>query len=116
MVSNAHMVAAKGRFIAIVSTTVETNKPLSEVNAGIGLLGPIMERFDSVSDILSPLGDGTRDKCFISSSYDATRYFMQYFIMYLELFNMNYLYVVTLKLPLKMCLAYMKELRVNNLT
>jgi len=75
VVSNAHMVAAKGRYIAIVSTTVETQRPQNEINPGLALLGSILERFDSVSDLRAPIGDGTRDKCFISCSYDATSHF-----------------------------------------
>ena len=44
------MVAARGMFIAIVSTTVETANPIAELNPGINLLGPIVERcaFDSL--------------------------------------------------------------------
>merc|ERR1719453_1955457 len=75
MVSSAHMVSARGKFIAIVSTTVETKNPLQELNPGISLLGSILERFDKVSDLLAPNEDGTRDKCYISSSYDATSHF-----------------------------------------
>jgi Rab GDP dissociation inhibitor len=115
VVSSSHMVAARGMYIAIVSTTVETSNPIAELNAGINLLGPIVERwaqkmcyacydyqymcswmhvvilllltnsffwldawclrFDSVSDLRSPVADGTGDKCFISCSYDATSHF-----------------------------------------
>ena len=38
------MVAARGRYIAIVSTTVETSSPLNEVAPGISLLGKVLER------------------------------------------------------------------------
>lgn len=75
MVSNAHMVAAPGKYIAIVSTTVETSRPLAEIEPGIALLGAIIERFDSVSDLYEPVSDGARDRCFISKSYDATSHF-----------------------------------------
>jgi Rab GDP dissociation inhibitor len=75
VVSSSHLVASKGMFIAIVSTTVETNNPIAELNPGLALLGNIAERFDSVSDLLAPLSDGTGDKCFISKSYDATSHF-----------------------------------------
>jgi len=75
MVSYAHMVASAGKYIAIVSTTVETNSPLKEIEPGIQLLGNILERFDEVSDLLDPLSDGLKDRCFISKSYDATSHF-----------------------------------------
>lgn len=75
MVSAAHSVAAPGKFIAIVSTTVETADPSREIQPGIALLGRILQRFDSVSDLHEPLTDGLADSCFISKSYDATSHF-----------------------------------------
>lgn len=72
-VSSAHSVCARGMYIAIVSTTVETSNPIAELNPGIALLKDIVERFDSVNDLLAPVNDGTGDKCYISKSYDATR-------------------------------------------
>lgn len=75
MVSNAHLVAGKGKYIAIVSTTVETARPFQEIAPAINLLGNVLERFEGVYDLLAPVGDGTRDKCFISRSYDATSHF-----------------------------------------
>lgn len=44
MVSFAHNVAAPGKYIAIASTTVETNNPIAELDAGFKLLGNILER------------------------------------------------------------------------
>jgi Rab GDP dissociation inhibitor len=44
MVSFAHAVASAGKYIAIVSTTVETANPLQEIAPGLALLGDIMER------------------------------------------------------------------------
>lgn len=75
VVSNAHQVAAPGKFIAIVSTTVETSNPAAEVGPGIALLGRILERFDSVTELFEPIGDGREDNCFISRSYDASSHF-----------------------------------------
>jgi Rab GDP dissociation inhibitor len=46
MVSFAHNVAAAGRYIAIVSTTVETSNPIAELEAGFKILGTIMERLE----------------------------------------------------------------------
>lgn len=75
VVSYAHMVASQGKYIAIVSTQAETSDPVGEVAAGIALLGPIMERFDNVSDIREPVGPGAADSCYMSKSYDATSHF-----------------------------------------
>lgn len=43
-VSYTHFVASKPYFIAIVSTTVETEKPEREIQVGLDLLGPISEK------------------------------------------------------------------------
>ena len=74
-VSFAHNVAAKGKYLAIVSTEVETDNPLDEVKVAMNLLEPVMEQFVSVDDLYEPLEDGTKDKVFISKSYDATSHF-----------------------------------------
>ena len=44
MVSFAHNVASNGKYIAIVSTTVETTNPINELAPGFNLLGKIIER------------------------------------------------------------------------
>lgn len=75
MVSFAHNVAAKGYFIAIVSTTVETSHPEGELKPGLDLLGDIKEKFVSVNDVFVPVDDGEKSKVFISTSYDATTHF-----------------------------------------
>mmetsp|Transcript_42788 Transcript_42788/g.114903 ORF Transcript_42788/g.114903 Transcript_42788/m.114903 type:complete len:466 (+) Transcript_42788:295-1692(+) len=62
--------------LAMVSTKVEGHQnPVAEVDAGIELLGPILHRFDSVSDTFGPVGDGLDNKCFISKSYDESSHF-----------------------------------------
>ena len=68
-----HAVCAKGIYIAIASTTVETADPLAELAPAIDLLGDVLERFDEVSDTYEPIADGKEDPCYISTSYDATR-------------------------------------------
>ena len=44
MVSFAHCVASPGKYIAIVSTTVETADPIAEIAPGLALVGEVMER------------------------------------------------------------------------
>jgi len=75
-VSSTHQVCPKGFWIAIVSTIVETSDPLAEVKVGLDLLGPIEEKFVSTADLYAPTDDGTKDKIFISKSYDATSHFL----------------------------------------
>lgn len=74
-VSHAHMAAPAGKFIATVSTTVETDDPEKECAPGIALLGNVLERFVMVTDTYAPLADGKANQIFISSSFDATSHF-----------------------------------------
>ena len=73
--ANAHMVSAKGVYIAIVSTTMEGSEPDKEVTPGLALLGHIMQRFTMVATTYEPVSDGNADKCYISSSFDASSHF-----------------------------------------
>ena len=58
-----------------VSTTVETSNPAQELIPGLRILGQILQRFDSVVDLVEPIGDGTADRCFISKTFDGTSHF-----------------------------------------
>ena len=75
MVSAAHAVCAKGLYVAIVSTTVETKNPVEELQPGLDLLGDILEQFTSVSDLFVPIHNGLKNRLFITESYDATSHF-----------------------------------------
>lgn len=74
-VSFAHSVSAKDHYIAIVSTLVETENPEKECAPGLALLGPIAEKFLSISDMYEPVEDGRSTGLYISRSYDATSHF-----------------------------------------
>merc|ERR1711936_629581 len=75
MVSYTHQVASKGWFIAMVSTTVETDNPEAECQPGLALLGPVKQKFIQISDVFEANDDGTSSQLFISKSYDATSHF-----------------------------------------
>jgi Rab GDP dissociation inhibitor len=51
MVSSDHAICSKGIYVAIVSTTMETSNPESEIQPALALLGPILDMFVSVSVI-----------------------------------------------------------------
>jgi len=74
-VSSAHNVCAKNFYLAIVSTIIETDNPEKEIEPGLNRLGPIHDKFISISSIEEPIADGTKDQVFISRSYDATSHF-----------------------------------------
>ncbi|XP_054715900.1 rab GDP dissociation inhibitor beta-like [Uloborus diversus] len=75
LVSYTHQVAAKGWFVAMVSTTVESDNPEQEIKPGLDLLGPIKQKFVWVSDVFKPKDYGEASQIFISESYDATSHF-----------------------------------------
>jgi Rab GDP dissociation inhibitor len=58
--SYAHNVAASNRWVAFVSTTVESSNPEAELAPGLALLGHIDAKFVSVVDVHEPLTDGSR--------------------------------------------------------
>merc|ERR1712168_1401623 len=74
-VSSAHFVCAKGYYLALVATKVETDNPEEELEVGLNLLQPIKDKFVSVSDIWEPMEDGTESKIFISKSFDETTHY-----------------------------------------
>lgn len=75
VVSSNHSVCINGKYIAIVSATVETSNPEAEIKPALDLLGKIEEKFVYVSDNLEPTTDGTSDGIFVSKSYDAESHF-----------------------------------------
>jgi Rab GDP dissociation inhibitor len=75
MVSSTHNVCAKDVYVAIVSTVVETDKPELEIAAAINLLGPIYDKFVSITPLYTPTSTGQADNIFITRSYDATSHF-----------------------------------------
>jgi len=75
VVSAAHCVVPKGKWLALVSTQVETEKPEQELDAGIKLLGKCDETFYMIRDLFEPSADGTKDQVFISKSFDPATHF-----------------------------------------
>ncbi|CAO1613868.1 unnamed protein product [Sympodiomycopsis kandeliae] len=67
-----HSVLPKDMYLAMVSTIVESDKPELELRPGLDLLGPIHEKFVSVSSVYEPSISGTDEKIFITKSPDAT--------------------------------------------
>lgn len=61
MVSFDHAVCSKGLYIAMISTTVETDNPELEIRPAVEALGDILEMFVQISDTYVPLGDGKGD-------------------------------------------------------
>lgn len=75
MVSWAHQIAAKDKYVCIVSTVVETSNAEKEIEPALNLLGPILQKFVQISEMRVPVADGTKDGVFVSASYDPCSHF-----------------------------------------
>jgi len=75
VLSGGNQVCPKGKFIAIVGTTVETENPEKELEAGLKILEPIEKKFISITDSFEPINDPKKDGIYITKSYDATSHF-----------------------------------------
>jgi Rab GDP dissociation inhibitor len=75
VLGNSHQVTAKGKYVGIVSTTVESSNPAAEVEPGVALLAPLITKFDNITETFVPVEDGSKSKVFITASYDASSHF-----------------------------------------
>lgn len=73
--SSGHNVCPPGYFLAQISTIVETANPEQEISPAVSLLGPILEKFVSISNLYEPLVDGRIDGIFVSKSLDSSTHF-----------------------------------------
>ena len=74
MVSAVHSISKKDFYVAIVSTTVETNNPMEEIKGALELCGKIKEKFVRITERYVPTAK-SNDGLFISESFDATSHF-----------------------------------------
>ena len=63
--STTHAVCSKGLFIAMISTTVETDKPELEIRPALDLLGDVLEMFVRTDSIYVNTDDGKKDNVII---------------------------------------------------
>ena len=70
-----HCVCKKGYFLAIISTIAETDKPETEIEVAMDIVGPILEKFDKVSEIYQPIDTTFKGNVFITSSFDPQSHF-----------------------------------------
>lgn len=75
MVSWAHCIAAKDKYVAIISTVVETQDPEAEIEPARRLLGEVLESFTDVSEIRVPKPSETDTGVYITATYDPTSHF-----------------------------------------
>ena len=70
-----HCVCKKCYFLAIISTIAETDKPETEIEVAMDIVGPILEKFDKVSEIYQPIDTTFKGNVFITSSFDPQSHF-----------------------------------------
>lgn len=75
ILSSQHKVVPKGKYLAIVSTRAETKEPEKEVEPALELLGKMVCKFHNRVPYYEPVSDGAEDKCYLTTSYDATSHF-----------------------------------------
>jgi Rab GDP dissociation inhibitor len=74
-VSFHHQVCAKGKYVAVISTNVESKDPHTELIPALRLLDAIDEEFCWVSDTYEAANDPSADNVYITNSYDASTHF-----------------------------------------
>jgi len=74
-ISSDFHVVPKGKYMAIVSTNVETADAEKEIAPALALLGAIEQKFISIVDEFIPSDDGTKDGIFVSTTYDGSSHF-----------------------------------------
>merc|ERR1712093_227732 len=74
-VSDAHQVVPKGKFLAIVSTEVESEDWKKELDAGVKYLGNTLHKFYSLSPMFESTKGPGENNIHISKSYDASSHF-----------------------------------------
>jgi Rab GDP dissociation inhibitor len=87
VVSHAHSVASAGKFLAMVSSFVETSDPRKELSYAVRLLGSYLADFFFETDMYVPVGDGVADCVFISKSFDSTSHFQQDAVDVMEMYE-----------------------------
>ncbi len=70
-----HCVCKKGYYLAIISTMVETDDPVKEIQPAMEVVGTVLESFDKISDIYQPIDTTFKGNVYITSSFDPQSHF-----------------------------------------
>jgi Rab GDP dissociation inhibitor len=68
-------VCQKGYYLAIISTVVETDKPLDELKPAFQIIGDVLETFITVSDEWEPVEEKFEDNVIITKSFSSVSHF-----------------------------------------
>jgi Rab GDP dissociation inhibitor len=70
-----HCVCKKDYYLAIISTMVETNNPEAELKPAFDIVGDVLEKFITISDLYEPVDSTFKDNVFITTSFDSQSHF-----------------------------------------
>ena len=70
-----HCVCKKGFYLAIISTMVETSNPHDELKPAFDIIGPVLESFETVSEVYEPIDKTFKDNIYITNSFDPLSHF-----------------------------------------
>ena len=86
--SSNNRVCPEGFYVALISTIVENyENPEKDLEYGINMLGSIIEKFVSISDMFEPNNNSDHENCFVTNSYDSATHFENTAIHILDLFE-----------------------------
>lgn len=75
ILSHKHKICPKGKWIAIISTVVETTSPEKELEPAFSILGEIERKFVSITEIKVPDKTKQEKNLFISKTMDPSSHF-----------------------------------------
>ena len=75
VVSSEHAACKEGFYLAIISATQETNNPEAELNVAFETIGPVKEKFFTITPMYEPASNNFTDNVFVTSTLDPTSTF-----------------------------------------
>ena len=73
--NHTHCVCQKGYYLAIISTIVETDKPLEELKPAFEVIGEVLETFITITDEFEPVTNKFEDNVVITRSFTSVSHF-----------------------------------------
>jgi Rab GDP dissociation inhibitor len=73
--NHTHCVCQKGYYLAIISTVVETDKPLDELKPAFDLIGKRLDDFVTITDEFEPVSTNFDDGVVITRSFTSVSHF-----------------------------------------
>lgn len=75
VVSSEHAACKEGYYLAIVSATQETNNPEAELAPAFDIIGPVKEKFMTITPMYEPTSENVTDNVYVTRTLDPTSTF-----------------------------------------